>query len=297
MKQRVITAIVALALFVPVLVLTNIFSSLPLFAFVVGLLSAVGVYEMQKCLGSDKNFLVSVPAYILAAAFPVISFYMRAKMSVFLLVFAFAFFLYLQYLFVVAVLRHGKMLPDGSKGRDFSAVTGAFASTLYITFGFTATVMARYLVFDGKELGKYLYLLPFLGAWITDTFAYFTGRLFGKHKLSPEVSPKKTVEGSIGGILFCTLSFVIYALVMMNMTDINNVAFLPVMALAGAFISVLTQSGDLIASLIKRERGIKDYGNLFPGHGGVMDRFDSVLAGAPLLFAVFYTLMAAGISL
>jgi len=115
----------------------------------------------------------------------------------------------------------------------------------------------------------------FIGAWVTDTFAYFTGMLLGKHKLIPDVSPKKTVEGSIGGTLFCAVAFVVFGVITNTWfgTDAN---FL-LLAIGGVFIAVIAQIGDLIMSVIKRHYGIKDYGKIFPGHGGMLDRFDSVL--------------------
>ena len=115
-----------------------------------------------------------------------------------------------------------------------------------------------------------------------DTFAYFCGRLFGRHKLIVEISPKKTVEGSIGGTLFCVGAFLLYGLILQVAFDLSpRYVMLGVAGLLAAFIS---QIGDLIASLIKREHGVKDYGFIFPGHGGVLDRFDSILAIAPLLW-------------
>ena len=107
------------------------------------------------------------------------------------------------------------------------------------------------------------------------------GRAIGRHKLIPEVSPKKTVEGSIGGTFFCVLSFVAFGLVVDTFFNMNaNLIFL---AISGAFVAVVAQMGDLIMSLIKREYGIKDYGKLFPGHGGVLDRFDSILSVSLML--------------
>ena len=124
----------------------------------------------------------------------------------------------------------------------------------------------------------------FLGAWITDTFAYFTGFFFGKHKLIEDVSPKKTIEGSIGGIFFCALSFVIFGLVVDTWFACDaNLIFLGV---SGVVISLIAQVGDLIMSVIKRQYGIKDYGKIFPGHGGMLDRFDSILAVSLGLCAV-----------
>jgi phosphatidate cytidylyltransferase len=179
----------------------------------------------------------------------------------------------LLWLYTVAILRRGALL--------FSSVASLFTAVLYITVGFLAISLLRY----HTEAGKYLYLLVFIAPWVTDTFAYFTGRFFGRHKLIPEISPKKTVEGAIGGTFFGILSFIVFGLIMQL-----SFGYAPnylVLGVSGALCAFISQIGDLIASLIKRERGVKDYGSIFPGHGGVMDRFDSVLATAPLLYAIF----------
>jgi len=152
----------------------------------------------------------------------------------------------------------------------------AFTACFYIIAAFVGIVYLR----DNILYGKHIYLLTFLCAWMTDTFAYFTGRLLGKHKLIPDVSPKKTVEGAIGGVVFCVITTVIFGLIIVKFfnPDGNISANYPVLAISGIFISVVSQIGDLTMSLIKRHYGIKDYGKLFPGHGGILDRFDSVMA-------------------
>ncbi|TJX16212.1 phosphatidate cytidylyltransferase [Tissierella creatinini] len=123
---------------------------------------------------------------------------------------------------------------------------------------------------------KYIWLI-FLIAFGTDTFAYFTGNLFGKHKLSPKISPNKTIEGSIGGIIGSLIITILYALYV----DITPLWKLVIMAV---LTSIVSQLGDLVASKIKRMTGIKDYGKLMPGHGGVLDRFDSIILTAPLIY-------------
>jgi phosphatidate cytidylyltransferase len=160
---------------------------------------------------------------------------------------------------------------------DYTVASSAFTGVFYVTVAFTSIVFLR-------DIGKYFYLLVFVGAWVSDTFAYLCGRLFGKHKLIPEVSPKKTVEGAIGGVVFAGLAFVLYALVIKNFFDASVAPNYLVMMIAGMIIAVISQIGDLIASVIKRRFGIKDYGWIFPGHGGVLDRFDSVLLTAPVLW-------------
>lgn len=132
--------------------------------------------------------------------------------------------------------------------------------------------------------GFYLVWLVFISSWISDTCAYLAGRTFGKHKLAPVLSPKKSVEGSVGGILGAALIGFLYGFVLQK----TNTISLPNQALSFALIggvgSVLSQIGDLAASGIKRDHDIKDYGKLIPGHGGIMDRFDSVIVTAPLIY-------------
>ena len=124
---------------------------------------------------------------------------------------------------------------------------------------------------------KFVWLV-YIIAFGSDTFAYFTGKFFGKNKLYPEVSPNKTVEGAIGGIIGSTVLSVIY----FNYLSINKYFYIIIFSVSA---SVFSMAGDLTASKIKREYGIKDFGKFLPGHGGIMDRFDSVLFVAP---AVYY---------
>ena len=137
--------------------------------------------------------------------------------------------------------------------------------------------------------GLWLVWLVFVGSWISDTAAYCVGMLIGKHKLAPIVSPKKSIEGSIGGIVGSALVGVIYALIIQNKLKMD---FNPLIAFGviGAVSSVISQIGDLAASAIKRKHDIKDYGVLIPGHGGILDRFDSVIFTAPIVYylAVFF---------
>jgi len=138
-------------------------------------------------------------------------------------------------------------------------------------------------------------LLALFCAWFSDTGAYFTGRAFGKHKLCPEISPKKTVEGAIGGLLGGVIGMTVFKLVADSMAHTLTV-YPPIEMAAGPQISwgavfalgiigsTISQIGDLSFSVIKREFGVKDYGNLLPGHGGILDRFDSVTFVAPFVW-------------
>lgn len=275
MIKRTITAVIALCCFIPVLY----FSHTPAFPIAMTSLAVAATYEMLNCVGARKELRFAVPSYIVALCplLPYISFTVTKTEPYPMLCAALA--VYLIYLFTVTVFAKGKV--------RFEHTAVVFTSILYVAISFSSLVALRYI--NG---GKYIYLLTFLGPWVSDTFAYFCGRLFGKHKLIPEVSPKKTVEGSIGGVLFTAIGFVVYGMIVNKISNGEmNLNLLP-MALTGMIVSVISQIGDLSASLIKRNYGIKDYGFIFPGHGGVLDRFDSVLLTAPVLLIVCYMTIA-----
>lgn len=147
-----------------------------------------------------------------------------------------------------------------------------FFGIFYVLVSMDFIILTR----DSFELGHtYVYTI-FLISFATDTFAYFSGYLFGKHKLIPKVSPKKTIEGSIGGILGSTICCSLFGYIF-NLNVIH-------LAFVGFIGSIVAQFGDLFASSIKRFVGIKDYGKLIPGHGGILDRFDSVILVAPFVY-------------
>ena len=274
MKKRIITSIVAIAVLLPVL----IFADYPVLPIAVALCSVIAVYEMLKCLGLSKSVAVGAPFYFLAILMPVAIRCMPAHLLTSTALGAIV--LLPIYLFSVAVFSHGKYSVQGLGTAMFSLV--------YILMGFNAIVY----VHDYEPGGEYIYLIAFLGAWITDIFAYFCGMLLGrggKHKLIPDVSPKKTVEGSIGGIVFCVLAMILFGVIVERWIPSSRSNVL-IFVVGGIVFSVVAQIGDLSMSVIKRHYGIKDYGKLFPGHGGVLDRFDSVLAVSSVLlvFCTFF---------
>ncbi len=140
-----------------------------------------------------------------------------------------------------------------------------------------------YLIREGFTQGVYLVWFVFLCSWGSDTCAYAVGVLIGKHKMTPRLSPKKSVEGAVGGVAGAALLFVLYTYFVINRytDDTLPLALAAVLGAVGALVSMV---GDLAASAIKRDHGIKDYGKLIPGHGGIMDRFDSVIIASPLIF-------------
>ncbi|MCD8022681.1 MAG: phosphatidate cytidylyltransferase [Lachnospiraceae bacterium] len=166
-------------------------------------------------------------------------------------------------------------------------VMGAFFGLVYVAVMLSCIYLLREM-----EDGVYLVWLIFLASWGSDTCAYCVGKLIGKHKMTPKLSPKKTVEGAIGGVAGAALLGAIYAwAISSHLTDSANYA-LPFAAVCavGALIAMV---GDLAASAIKRNHDIKDYGKLIPGHGGILDRFDSVIFVAPVIYYLASALMAA----
>ena len=196
-----------------------------------------------------------------------------------------------------------------TQGLIFVLLVGSFAIELkfhdsmraaQVTWGFFGALVVPYLMLSlvrifqmdfqpvgetNFHVGQFIVLLPLLAAWGADTCALFAGMLFGKHKLAPVVSPKKTVEGAVGGVVGGAVLVLIAALIMNALMGLE----MPVWAalVLGAAGAVLGEVGDLSFSVIKRQTGIKDYGHIFPGHGGVLDRFDSVLFVAPFAEILF----------
>ena len=268
MKTRVLTSVVIVAL----MLLLAVFSGTIAYPLGLGALALIATFEILRVIDVHKKLVLSLPAYLIALAFPICAYFVKQENLInFLLILAATMFVYMLWLMGVSVFSKGRI--------PFSRVSEVFCAVTYVSVSFSSLTILRY--YD-KDYGLLMVVLPFLIPWICDVFAYFCGSLFGKHKLIPEVSPKKTVEGAIGGVVFSALSCLVYGLgVDLIVADVK-VNYL-LLFIFGAIISVLSQLGDLIASLIKREHGVKDYGKIFPGHGGIMDRFDSVLAVSTVL--------------
>lgn len=278
MLTRVLTGVAALCVLIPVL----IFSSTPVLPIAMAIVAVVCLYEIFKCVGMHKRVAVVLPPYLFALVSPFLIRYMESRVQFAMIAFM-AAALYLLYLFPLIIWSHGKL--------SFGETLTSYALTVYIIGALLSILYIR----DFQENGKYIYLLIFIGAWVTDVFAYFTGFLFGRHKLIEDVSPKKTIEGSIGGIAFCALGFAILGLVVDHCFGQNaNILFL---IIAGVIVSVISQIGDLIMSVVKRHYGIKDYGRIFPGHGGMLDRFDSILAVSLGMGAICMFVTLTGIQL
>ena len=231
-------------------------------------MSVVAVWEIVSCVGQRKwhvmllSVLVAVSVQVLTRVLSGDSFFTATLL------------IYLA--FTVLMLTMAVFSKGSFKFAEASQIA---IMTVYVSFGFAALILLR----DMKD-GLILFLLAFLVPWVCDSAAYFVGVFFGKHKMIPDVSPKKTVEGAVGGIVGVVVAAVIFGLIMQfGFAKTPNYVMLVAIALVGGFVS---QWGDLIASLLKREYAIKDYGWLFPGHGGVMDRFDSMFAVSIFVYIV-----------
>lgn len=260
MKTRILTGIVAIAVFITVVYL------LPpvCFTVAVAVMLAIAAYELtlrSKIVSSRAMFVCSA---VFAAAMPFIFTLPNFEKYIFV-----HMFFCMATLFVIWLLSYGKV--------SLVMFQTSFFAGAIMPFLFSSIVQIRLM-----ENGEYMILFPFLAAWMTDTGAYFAGSFLGRHKLCEKISPKKTVEGAIGGVVICVLSIFVFAKIMEAKFGMQ--VEYPLVMVGALVLSVLSQIGDLSFSIIKREYNIKDYGSIMPGHGGVLDRFDSTIFTVPASF-------------
>lgn len=283
MKQRVITAVVLLALLA--LVVWQIYT--PLFIAVIASFSAIAANEIMKCAKISNKFLLiagtvfafCVPLFSNESIMePLISSYMwycfigAVPKIVYLIVLVIAFFL--------AMLK-------GYSHTKFEDVAIAIVASVIVPYGFSLFGVMRDIGGFKSQIGIYLIFYALICALGTDSGAQLGGMAFGKTKMSPNISPKKTVEGAVSGIVFSLILNAV-AIVLYNHIAVSPLTTTQtsVLMIAAPFVSFLSMMGDLTASVLKRNFGVKDFGKIFPGHGGVMDRFDSSLFTLPLTYCI-----------
>lgn len=257
MKQRVITGVALVILLIAVLALGT-----PFVEIAVALLAVVAVTELFNATRLSGNKMLLLVAVIGTAFLVTVQ------------CFGADFFTPAMYVYIVVLFAVYMANMQTVKLKD---IAKTFFITIYIAFLFAHIILVR-----NMEYGHLLIWLVLIGAFVTDTAALFGGKFFGKHKLCPKLSPKKTVEGSIGGIIGCIIGTLVFCLVCRFGFDLEINYGCAVAVGFGA--SIISQLGDLSASCIKRQFGIKDYGKIFPGHGGVMDRFDSLIFVSPFVY-------------
>ena len=259
MKQRLITAAVGICIAVPFFIFSHTFA----WEIFVAIISFLGVFELLRALKLMGKWEVSAVSLLFAAMCPL--FCMGSTALIYDIT-----VLYVCVALFLGFIAIRRVLPEKLCYAGFL--------TVYVVCAFTSLVALRRL-----PSGECLIWLVFVGAWSTDSFAYFVGRFFGRTKLCPILSPKKTVEGAIGGLLGCVVFCVIYGAIVDSVTD-YKLNYLT-MIVTGAILGLVSQFGDLLMSAFKRNVGIKDYSNILPGHGGILDRFDSIMAVS--LFVLF----------
>lgn len=272
MKLRIISGIFGAAFIIAALALNKIFPIL--INIIAAFASLLCVTELLTAKGLLKNFKLSLPPMLFAALFPVLI--STSYWPIVLLLYVFA-------TFIIMLKWHENI--------NYSDVAFVLASTAVVVFGLSSIVM---LCDNDRMHTGFYFTMALVIPWVADIGAYFIGSFFGRHKLCPKISPKKTVEGAAGGIIGGVLGALCDALVFQIFLFVSGEQIhylsLIIVALIGSLISIV---GDLSFSIIKRMCHVKDYGNVIPGHGGLLDRCDSVVFAAPLLlvFTQYFPIM------
>lgn len=260
MLTRIISALVGVPLIAFFLIVKG--EALYLFA---GVLSLVGMYEYYRAIKATGIKTIDFVGYMFCIAFYVMQLIypgheMFSKLLTFMLITLFTYEIFTR------------------KSNINGIVHTIFAFT-YVSF-----LLSHMLFINDLQNSAVLIWLPFITAWFTDTAAYFTGITIGKHKLCPAISPKKTIEGAVGGIVGSILLTTVFGIIVRNY---HSGIAIQDFIIIGLLCGIVSQLGDLAASYIKRNTNLKDFGNLIPGHGGILDRFDSILFTMPVVYYYF----------
>ena len=265
------TRIIAAAVLVPVLFLLVLVAPEIVAAVVFSALMAIGAYELLYRTGLIRHSRLVIYSVVMAAVVAMWSYYDAIHAYFVLAVLVFVFLLFAE------------MMMDHVKVRIDMVCICMLAG---IVVPYLLSALIRILT---MSIGRYVILVPFVVAFLNDAGAYFVGLKYGRHKLAPVVSPNKTIEGALGGIATATVGMLLYALLLDLIAPDFRIRY-GLAVLYGLLGGVAGIFGDLCFSIIKRQTGIKDYGNLIPGHGGVLDRFDSLMTVAPLMEALLLLL-------
>ena len=260
MKTRIMTAAIA----IPVLLLVLLAAPKELVAVLWGVMMAIAAYELLFCTGLVRENRLVCYACAMAFAVTIWSCYNAIHAYAVLGV-----MIFVGLMFAELMLSHVKVTFD----KVCMCMVAGFVVPFLLGSLIRILVMSR--------IGRYMVLIPFVVAFASDAGAYFTGRFFGRHKLAPVISQHKTVEGAVGGVICAIICMIIYCVVLQFAFNFEvHYAYAVIYGLLGSLVGIF---GDLCFSVVKRQTGIKDYGNLIPGHGGVLDRFDSMMMVGPLM--------------
>lgn len=230
--------------------------------------TGLGMYELYKVVGIQKSAL-GITGYLLATVYYTLLWFDMLE--------------YLHYFCVGSGILIMFAYVCSFNTKKASQAAFALLGIYYVAIPLSYMYRIRIL-----DYGFHLIVLLIVCSWIADSFAYFIGSAFGKHKLVPHLSPKKSVEGAVSGVVGATLVGMVYGIVLSNVLHIHAQIPFTIASAAGSFFSIF---GDLAASAIKRNYDIKDYSKLIPGHGGILDRFDSLIFVAPAIYIVGGLLM------
>lgn len=271
MKTRIIVAVI----FVPLLFIILFYLPSIAITILVSAITAIASYEFLKAAGPKDMLRLRIYTALAAAVIPFAVWFGEGE----------RIFRAVLYLLTAVVFTEAVIAFKNEHKITLGHITAMLFAGAVIPYFLSSLISLKLL-----EDGKFYVLIPFIAAFVTDGGAYFTGVFFGKHKAAPHVSPKKTIEGCVGGILIGVAAMMIYGIIL-HLTVGASVNFVA-MILYGLLGGIVTELGDLAFSLIKREFGIKDYGSLIPGHGGMLDRFDSMVFAAPAIFILVNVLPA-----
>lgn len=268
-KERTISAVI--------IVIAALASILPggiILAAVLYVISIIGFLELTKACGvregQKRNALEIAGIAVITCYYPILYFVQNVSYAVMVI--------------LLAMIVMMSVYVFGFPKYHANQVMNAYFSLIYAPVMLSFVFLTRQL-----EDGIYLVWMIFISSWISDTFAYLTGVMIGRHKLAPVLSPKKSIEGSVGGIVGAALFGALFGAYLDS--TLGQEQYVVILAVVGGVGSVISQVGDLAASAIKRNHEIKDYGKLIPGHGGIMDRFDSVIFTAPITYFLITILM------
>lgn len=283
MKARLLTAAVGIPLALVLLIASAYF---PAVLYVtLFLLCMTGIYEALKAFGANKTPILYAPCFIYGAVVILSPFLGNTVSS--MSVIATASLIYLFVMFAILLRKHTELRLE--------KLCTAMILTIFVAFPF----MSVELIFDNMiknadgttsyENGIALVIYCLILSWVADGGAYFVGRAFGRHKLAPVISPKKTIEGAVGGFVIAMIISLASAYIYADVLDYAEGELNMVnMAIISAICILMSMFGDLSFSAIKRQYNVKDFGNLLPGHGGVLDRFDSVLFVCPTFYLLSF---------
>lgn len=276
MVARLITAAVGIVLVIGLLLLGE--SAPIVITIAISLVTGLMCGELLTAKGLHKNLRISIPSVLFGISMPLLC----STDYVFI-----PLYLFTVILFITAVLCHEKISADEAMFAFGGSllISLSMTSLSYVATGINGLAPLHSVGTTDKAFSSFWIVLTLAIPWFADSGAYFAGMLFGKHKLCPTISPKKTIEGAIGGLVCGFLSSLLVGYVFTLIYSGASINYIPLIII-GLVNPIISIFGDLTFSIIKRACGIKDFGSIMPGHGGMLDRFDSIILCAPLVFVI-----------